>query len=479
VKFQNFASITLPPQLQSELNPDSACTLTPQPGWCNTPNGAGFLALGGLPATYIPPATQADARALTTSYIDDTVMPKILTWSLGLQREVYRNTTVEVRYLGTRGLSLPVQFRRNRQSYFDAGGTPLPTYFDPTSIPTSWNASTPNDTAFNNFDSNTYAKYGFLGNVTGDPPYGSSTYHAGSVNFTQRGMHGLTLNANYTYSHTLDDATNEFFTSLLNPRRAQDTNHIGQDWGNSDLDVRHKFALSLTYDFPHIRSDNKFVNAAVNGFQVSSIFLAQTGQPVTLQSGLDSNGNGDTAGDRVVINPFGSGLTGSDVYAICALPGGMTGLSNGGPGAFGTPTGLQSGGACFNPADPTGNSFFPAIGYAPMDPHAKYVVAGPAVKTSVARNSFFSPGFSTWNLGVAKRIYFSESKYLQARVDAFNVINHPSYALSNGNVFNAAGITTATTTQGYILPFDPNFLHASSFFSGGGRSLTLGLRFVF
>jgi hypothetical protein len=82
-------------------------------------------------------------------------------------------------------------------------------------------------------------------------------------------------------------------------------------------------------------------------------------------------------------------------------------------------------------------------------------------------------------LGVAKRIYFSESKYLQARVDAFNVINHPSYALSNGNVFNSAGIVTATTTQGYILPFDPNFLHASSFFSGGGRSLTLGLRFVF
>ena len=34
VKFQNFASITLPPQLQSELDPNSACTLTPQPSWC-------------------------------------------------------------------------------------------------------------------------------------------------------------------------------------------------------------------------------------------------------------------------------------------------------------------------------------------------------------------------------------------------------------------------------------------------------------
>src|SRR5207245_9999674 len=85
VKFQNFASITLPPQLQSELDPNSACKLTPQPGWCTTPGNAGFLQLGGLPQTYVPPTGQAGARALTTSFIYNTVMPKILTCSLRLQ----------------------------------------------------------------------------------------------------------------------------------------------------------------------------------------------------------------------------------------------------------------------------------------------------------------------------------------------------------------------------------------------------------
>src|SRR5438477_5260753 len=158
VKFQNFASITLPPQLQSELDPGSACTLTPQPGWCTTPNNAGFLQLGRLPQTYIPPTGQAEARALTTAYIDDTVMPKILTWSLGVQRELARNTTVEVRYLGTRGLELPVQFRRNRESAFDAGIVPLPTFFSASDIPTSFTASTPTDTPFNNFNSNIYSQ---------------------------------------------------------------------------------------------------------------------------------------------------------------------------------------------------------------------------------------------------------------------------------------------------------------------------------
>jgi hypothetical protein len=479
VKFQNFASITLPPQLQSELNPASACTLTPKPSWCGNPNFAGFLAGGGLPQTYIPPTNQADARSLTTSYIDDTVMPKILTWSLGVQHEVYRNASIEVRYLGTRGLSLPVQYRRNFESYFDAGGAALPTFFKASDVPTTWTPATPTDNAFNNFNPNNYAQFGFAGNVTSDPPFASSTYHAGSVSFTQRSRMGLTFNANYTYAHTLDNATNEFFTSLLNPRRAQDTNNLSNDWASSDLDVRHKFALSWTYQVPNVKSDNRALKALANGFQLGSVFLAQTGQPVTLQSGLDSNGNGDSAGDRVLANPFGSGLTGSDVFAVCELPGGTTGLSNGGPGAFNVPTGVASGGGCFNPSDPTGHTFFPAIGYTPVNANAKYVVAGPGVLTTVGRNSLTTPGFSTLNLSVAKNIHFSESKYLQLKVDIFNILNHPSYALSNGNVFSTAGITTATTTQGYVLPTDPNFLHPSSFFSGGIRSMTLGMKFVF
>src|SRR2546421_511096 len=214
VKFQNFASITLPPQLQSELDPNSACTLAPKPGWCTTPGNAGFLQLGGLPQTYVPPTGQAGARALTTSFIDDTVMPKILTWSLGVQHELARNTSVEVRYLGTRGLELPVQFRRNHISAFDSGIAPLPTFFKASDIPTTWTASTPTDTPFNGFDSNIYDQAPcttgagvcpFKGNITADPPLGSSIYHAGSISLTQRARHGLTFNANYTYAHTIED----------------------------------------------------------------------------------------------------------------------------------------------------------------------------------------------------------------------------------------------------------------------------------
>ncbi|HEX2663856.1 MAG TPA: TonB-dependent receptor [Candidatus Acidoferrum sp.] len=487
-KFQNFASITLPPQLQSEMNEASACTLSNKPAWC-TNGGTAFLQNGGLPATYIAPANQAQARALTTAYIDDTVMPKILSWSLGVQHEVYRNATIEVRYLGTRGLELPVQFRRNKISAFDAGIAPLPTFLQASDVPATWNASTPTDGPFNSFNPNIYANFpctdgsatrcGFHGNVTSDPPLGGSKYHAGSVDFIQRSRLGLTFNANYTYSHTTDNSTNEFFTSLLNPRRAQDTNRLSEDWASSDLDVRHKLALSWVYDLPQAKTESSFLKSVLNGYQLGSVFLAQTGQPVTLQSGIDSNGNGDSAGDRVVLNTFGTGRTGSDVYAVCELPGGKTGLSNGGPGAFNTPTGVAAGGACFSPSDPTGNTFFPAIGYTPVNPNARYLVTGPGARATVGRNSLTTPGFGVLNLSVGKKTFFGEGKYLLVKADVFNILNHPNFALSNGNIFSTAGVTTATTTQGFALPTDPNFLRPDRFFSGGIRSMTLGLKLVF
>jgi len=461
-KFQNFSSITLPPQLQSEMDETSACSLSNKPAWCAN-GGRAFLQNGGLPATYIAPADQASARALTTAYIDDTVMPKILTWSLGVQHELYRNATLEARYIGTRGLELPVQFRRNRQSGFDAGLAPLPEYFRKQDVPAVASASVPTRAPWDAFNSNIYAQYGFLANVTSDPPLGGSRYHAGSLDFTQRSRFGLTLNANYTYSITQDNSTNEFFTSLLNPRRAQDTNRLADDWAYSDLHVRNKGSLAWGYDVPKARTENGFLKALFNGYQLGSVFLAQTGQPVTLQSLNDANRNGDSAGDRVMFNRFGTSLAGgtTSLVDVCAPAGG----------------GSTHTGTCA-----VGENI---VGYLAVDTNtggdttAKYVVAGRGVRTTVGRNSWFTPGFAVLNLSVGKRTYFAEGKYLLVKADVFNILNHPNFALSNGNIFSTAGVTTATTTQGYALPIDPNFLRPDAFFSGGIRSMTLGLKLVF
>ncbi|MBV9608793.1 MAG: hypothetical protein JO187_04475, partial [Acidobacteria bacterium] len=440
---------------------------------------------GGLPSVLLPPPTVAAARKLTTSFIDDTVMPKIFTYSLGIQHELYRNATMEVRYLGTRGLELPVQYRMNHESFFDAGGTPLPTYLTASSIPATYTASTPMDTAYYNFSSfkPEFEAAGFTANVTGDPPKGSSRYNGLAVNFIQRSRHGLTMNANWTWSHAQDNSTNEFFTSFLNPRRAQDTNQLRQDWSNSDLDVRHHFALAMIYQVPGMHTESALMRALVNGFGIGSTYLLQTGQPITLQSGnagIDSNGNGDSAGDRGVLNPAGTSLTGSDIFAVCASSAGTTsGVAVG--STYVAPVSILNStninGCANNPSAP--NLADPAIGYTPVNPNARYVLAGPGAVTTIGRNSFYSPGFGIWNVSAFKTIKFTEGTSLQIRGDAYNVLNQRNYTLSNTNVFSTAGVTTATSNPGYAIITDPNFLNASHFFSGGNRTMTIAVHFNF
>jgi hypothetical protein len=106
------------------------------------------------------------------------------------------------------------------------------------------------------------------------------------------------------------------------------------------------------------------------------------------------------------------------------------------------------------------------------------VVTGNAAVANIGRDSLRSPGFWTVNLAMYKDIQFTETKSLQIGAQAFNLFNHPNYALSNGNVFNASGVSTALATQGYVLPTDSTFLQPKQF-GGGIRSMILTLKFIF
>src|SRR5581483_6529263 len=145
----NFAINSLPPQLQSEQNPVLTCALAGAPQWCasfnpqnpsNPAQGQGFLQFGGLLQVNVPPTNQADARAATQSLIPNHVAPKVITWTLGVQHELFKDSVLEVRYVGTRSLELPVQQLLNSASVFDprfpgGGITPLPTFINPSVVP--------------------------------------------------------------------------------------------------------------------------------------------------------------------------------------------------------------------------------------------------------------------------------------------------------------------------------------------------------
>jgi hypothetical protein len=479
----NFAINSLPPELQSEQNPTLTCKLSGAPAWC--PNGPGFLQNGGLLQVNVPPTTAAAARAATQALIVDAVDPKVITWSLGVQHELFKDTSIEFRYVGTRSLELPVQQRLNSASAFDprvpgGGIAPLPTYLSAGAVPVT--VATPASTlqSFDNFLANglnrPLAADGFFGNMTADPPRGAGIYHAGSVDFMHRFAKGLYFRANYTYSKNIDNATNELFSSYVNPRRAQDGYNFNAERGRSALDLPQKFAMTFVYDFPNIRTENRFLGGLAHGWEWSGTYLAQSGQPVTPLSDADSNANGDVAGDRTIFNPAGQGLTGTVVNAVCnAGPGGATsivGLDNAtGSWQCGSENDANIVGYVVAPAAVGNNA-------GTINPKARFVQAQLGARANAGRNTVSSPGLNIWNMSLFKTMKFTERASVQFRFQAYNLFNHQNYSIglpSNNGTLDQDTNTNPLNT-GYIFVDSPLFLNKFDF-NGGSRTLELGLRF--
>jgi hypothetical protein len=470
----NFAVNSLPPQLQSEQNPGLTCALAGAPQWCatfdaanptNPTAGQGFLQFGGLLQVNVPPVTQADARAATASLIPNHVSPKVITWTLGVQHELFRNSSVEVRYVGTRSLELPVQQRLNSASAFDpnvpgGGIVPLPTFISPSNVPAVVVSPASTLQSFDNFNPLPLSADGFLGSLTTFPPIGSGIYHAGSVDFIHRFARGIYLRANYTFSKNIDNATNELFSSRVNPRRAQDGFDFAAERGLSALDIRHKFALSFLYEIPNVQTEHAFVRALAHGWEWGGTYLAESGQPVTPLSGIDSDANGDSAGDRTIINPAGVGLTGSTVNFVCnAGAGGATSIVT-------------------DPATCGSGDDSNIVGYVAANPTARFIQAGVGAKANAGRDTVSTPGLNIWNMSLLKSTKLSERFSLQFRAETYNTFNHRNFSIglptNNGTIDQNTNANPLSS--GYIFVTSGNLFLNNHQFNGGSRTMQLGLR---
>jgi hypothetical protein len=115
---------------------------------------------------------------------------------------------------------------------------------------------------------------------------GNSFYNALTVSLRQR-VKSLNLDVNYTFSHSLDDAsglqTAGGFGSafIVNPIRQSSW------YGSSDFDIRHQINASAVWEMPFgkgrafLNDDNRLVDAVVGGWQLSTIYRWNTGLPVS------------------------------------------------------------------------------------------------------------------------------------------------------------------------------------------------------
>lgn len=466
VIFQNLPLLQLPPQLQQELGVDQACAFASPPAWCATRTN--FIRDGGLPGTFVPQQLSVDdARAGTQGLIVDTVAPVSYTWSLSLQRQFGNAWAVEGRYVGTRGLRLPVQIRRNiRQVPPD--NLFLPTFFSASDVPATVSLAASSAETFSDAAVRPYAADGFLSNVTAFDPIGSSTYHGGSIEVTRRlsGLgragNGLFLKSGYTYSKAIDNSTNELFTSQVNPRRPEDPNNLRNERGRSVIDHTHKFSLAVIYELPRYAGTSWFAKGFLNQWQVSATYIAESGQPVTALSFEDANGNRDAAADRAILNPNGVGLTATDVSSVCRDS--VTGA-----------TSIVFPDNC-DAAD--------TVGYVANNPSARYVQALRGARTTVGRNTLTSAGINNTNLGIFKTTSLGESRLIEFRADFLNVFNHPQPILGSGNI----NLATDNAINGTGLAFvgdNPDFQRPENLFSTGAgnspfsRLIQFSLKFIF
>src|SRR5262249_46666404 len=122
--------------------------------------------------------------------------------------------------------------------------------------------------------------------------------------------HGLQFGLSYTYSKNMsnnDESLNVAGLSPSSPQIPQDYLNYGAEKSPSVFDRTHRFVAHYIYEIPWFKStwaQTSAVRQVFSGWQFSGITSYQSGQPFTIVTGVDSNGNG-AGGDRPNFNPNG------------------------------------------------------------------------------------------------------------------------------------------------------------------------------
>jgi len=387
----------------------------------------------------------AQRGASANHVVVDQLDPKSMQWTLGVQHVFHKDYTVEVRYVGTRGIHLNTQERINRQPLTNSK-VGLPTY---TANPGQgaldalpYTRTGIGSGAYGNGDSivPAFDAAGFNGsNLVQFTPNGDSNYHGLATQVTRRMANGLTFVSSYTYSHAIDNSTADFFTSVLTPRRTQDFQNLAADRSNSALDRRHRFTLAAIYDVPYFKSGNWLKKNVLGNWEAGPIYTYQSPEWMTVQSVRDVNGNGDTAGDRAIFNPKGIPGTSSDV----------TPLTN-------------SGGA--------------VVAYLANNPTAQYIRGGQFAFLNLGRNTLPARHINNLDFTALKRFSLTESKKVEFSAQALNVLNHPQFVPGSLNDVQSIGYTGS---RSFLQPGSSTFNNPEGVFASNARALQLAAKFIF
>ena len=438
--YANLTSNSAPPYFQQTNDVQSSST--------------GFLANGGLSGSAVAlPTTQAAALGVLSSYTYGGKRPYGLTWDLGVQRIFKKDYVFEARYVGTRGVHLWNQSRLNIYPQVSASNS-LPTFLTMPSAATLASLTktladvrsyiVPGGTA--DFPTNDLAAYGSQAYITTYLPQATSTYNGLALQLKRSYSNGLSFIGAYTWSHLLDDATATNFSTYLSPRRAQDYQDLKAEWASSALDHRQRFTFSPIYDWKPFKNSNWFVKNLVGNWNIAGTYTYQSPEYATVQSGVDSNLNGDSAGDRTIINPAGSANVGSGVTAY------------------------NSAGQAVALNDST------TVAYVANNSNARYVVAGYGAVATGGRNTLALRPTDNIDAALSKRFDVTERFHLSIGAQFYNILNHPQFT---GGYLSDIASNGFTTSRNDLVASNPLFTRFDQFYSSNSRVGQIIARFEF
>ncbi len=346
------------------------------------PRDPNFRTTGqGYPDGIASPANFNPLTANITYVPKDYRSGYVESWFLSIQRQLAKDTIIDIAYVGNHALKLLLFANFNQAHPFTTGtlaqNRPIAGFGDIT--------------------------YAFNG--------GASNYHSLQARFEHRYGAGLSLLNSFTYSHTIDNGSGSLENPNGNFPAPQDFYNLSAERATSAYDQTFTNITSVVYQLP-IGKNRRFFGSmpavaeqAFGGWEVSAINQADSGQPITityspaanlLVSGIQQDFRG--------ANNYRPNLVGNPI-----LPGG--GPQNGLPflnaAAFALPVGT-----------PFGNA---------------------------GRNIARGPAFNQLDFAVNKSFHLpGENTQLQFRAEFFNLLNHTNFLAPNSNLSSGSAFGKIT-----------------------------------
>ncbi len=362
-------------------------------GWPNASNASALYGNVANIDTSVTAGTPQITPPGLTVWPADNTMPSVYSWYGGIQRELPAKFSLDVSYSGNHAIHLMDQRRVN-------------------AVAANTFVTNPNLRQSVNFKDDALRPYYGWGSLNAVETLAYSRYDALMVRMSRRFANNLAVNFNYTRSSAMDLLDNDS-DNITNPF------NMRQNWGKAGYDQPNVFTTDFIYDLPKVKGtlDKPLGRIALNGWEVTGIFRAQSGMPVSI--GANGSTMGIDAGSQYA-DLVGDPYAGQNKYQWIN------------PAAFKRPQEGQYG--------------------------------------NLQRNALRMPGVRNVDASLIKNFAITESMKAAFRCEVFNLFNHPQiWGINTGFSADNPGGAISSSNQNFG---QPNAWREA-------RTVQLALRFSF